>query len=1032
MKFTNDSDPTASKDMDNDLSVTEKAIQDACNISCSLDASKDVPSINKWLIAEVSVLLLDSKKETCWLPYSSVTEGVWSLLGKRLELPTAEIEGTVERKHLKKKRQTSMRPVTVEQNDDDSGFQQLAFLAVKDATGISRSDLVVLEKHVVYSLTKEKTASCFYIMQCTQSISLDIQIPVKEIFESFLQGPLVKRNSGNWSTTDVVEYFHLLPYASIMSTFFLREISSLEGSNTRSHKDITDNCENEISESRISLFDQNSGNVSINDMYGRNANPADSFSAEVAANNGCERNTRDQEDLGKENDVHHHHETVRAYGSISGKAKEESANKRSKSIEEKIEKMEAKMPDESSEVLIGTNSDRINLEISEASASKGSKNIEEKIEKMEAKTPDESYEASIGAKSDHINLEISEAKDGDGCHEKVSDSAVALIGTKSDCINLEISEAKNGDGFHEKVSHSAVGLIGTKSDCINLEISEAKDGDGCHEKVSHSAVALIGTKSDRVKLEISEAKKGDGCHEKVSHSAAALIGTKSDCISEVKDGDCSHEKVSDSAVALIGNKSDCINLEISEAKDGDGCHEKVSHSAAALIGTKSDCINLEISEAKNGDGCHEKVSDSTAALIGTKSDRINLEIAEAKNGDSCNEKVSHSAFALIGTKSDCINLEISEAKNGDGCHEKVSDSAVALIGTKSDCINLEISEAKDGDGCHEKVSHSAVGQEATAVGGPHMIRKSEGAGSGSSIKNTKTVDFSSDKLTGVNVKCLNDTSNKVHGKNRRDYEDSTVKELHDIINHPRTTDELLKSTKSCEINDYTDMELAGAHLKPLEVKINDGYHSSSSPTRPQRMDIDAYIPCSKNGNNSKDCKLIKEVYHRQKKRTRESGGEIIGSGIICKAQRTDEGKADKERDLSTISPDQNGIFVAHAGFVHKPESMDIGYLQTVLASKEKALTKSSLQVLLHKRRKLCHQQRKIEYEIALCDESIQGVLDGGKDSLTVKLDTVLDFCDEICLEGRAAIQEDGHQPHEEFGLIQPLSGRKLSKAVRTP
>lgn len=49
-------------------------------------------------------------------------------------------------------------------------------------TGISRSDLVVLEKHVVYSLTKEKTASCFYIMQC-KSINQDIQIPVKEIFE---------------------------------------------------------------------------------------------------------------------------------------------------------------------------------------------------------------------------------------------------------------------------------------------------------------------------------------------------------------------------------------------------------------------------------------------------------------------------------------------------------------------------------------------------------------------------------------------------------------------------------------------------------------------------------------------------------------------------------------------------------------------------------------------------------------------------------------------------------------------------------
>ncbi|KAL3364868.1 hypothetical protein AABB24_013569 [Solanum stoloniferum] len=718
MKFMNQSDLTSSKDMNNDLSVTEKAIQDACNISCALDASKDVPAINKWLISKVSVLLLDSKKETCFLNYCSVTEGVWSLIEKCLELPTAEIEGTVERR----KRQTSMRPVTVDQKDDDSGFQQLAFLAVKDATGISKTDLVTLEKHVVYSLTKEKTASCFYIMQSTRSINQDILISVKEIIES-LQGPLVKRSSGSWSATEVVEYFHLLPYANIIATFFLREVFGLEGSNTRSHEDITGNCKKEISESRISLVDQNSGNVSImtaigsesacsnvaNDVYDRKVNPADAFGAEVVADSGCERKTGDQKDFGKENGLHHHHETVRTHGRFSGKAKK-------------------------------------------TSASNGNQGVEEKVKKIEGKTPDESYEA--------------------------------------------------------------------------------------------------------------------------------------------------------------------------------------------------------------------------------------------------------------------------------------------LIGTKSDSINLEISEAKHGDGCHEKVGHSAVGQEATAVGGPHNIWKSEEAGSDSSIKNTGIVDLSGNKLTNVNLKCLNDTSNKVQHENSRDYEDSTVKELHAIINHPRTpeekTEELVKSTKGCEINDYNDMELAGAHLETLEVKTNDGHHFSSSPTRPQRMEIDACIPFSKNGNNSKDCELIKKVYHQQKKRTRESGGEIIGSGIICKAERADEVKADKD-NLSTISPNRNGISVAHTRLVPcKHESTDIGDLQTVLASKEEALTKSSLEVLLQKRQKLYDQQLKLGDEIASCDKSIERILDGGKDSLALKIDTVLAFCDEMCLKDRASIQEDGNQHHEEFGLVQPMSGRKLSKAVHTP
>ncbi|KAK6785735.1 hypothetical protein RDI58_019190 [Solanum bulbocastanum] len=747
MKFMNHSDLTSSKDMNNDLSVTEKAIQDACNISCALDASKDVPAINKWLISKVSVLLLDSKKETCFLNYCSVTEGVWSLIEKYLELPTAEIEGTVERR----KRQTSMRPVTVEQKDDGSGFQQLAFLAVKDATGISKTDLVTLEKHVVYSLTKEKTASCFYIMQSTRSINQDIVISVKEIIES-LQGPLVKRSSGSWSATEVVEYFHLLPYANIIETFFLRylqfqlaficgelsidfafiviaawlnmsfclshiclvpwEVFGLEGSNTRSHEDITGNCKKEISESRISLVDQNSGNVSImtaigsesacsnvaNDVYDRKVNPADAFGAEVVADSGCERKTGDQKDFGKENGLHHHHETVRTHGRFSGKA-----NKRS--------------------------------------ASNGNQGVEEKVKKIEGKTPDESYEA--------------------------------------------------------------------------------------------------------------------------------------------------------------------------------------------------------------------------------------------------------------------------------------------LIGTKSDSINLEISEAKHGDGCHEKVGHSVVGEEATAVGGPHNIWKNEEAGSDSSIKNTGIVDLSGNKLTGVNLKCLNDPSNKVQHENSRDYEDSTVKELHVIINHPRTpeekTEELVKSTKGCEINDYNDMELAGAHLETLEVKTNDGHHFSSSPTRPQRMEIDACIPLSKNGNDSKDCELIKKVFHQQKKRTRESGGEIIGSGIICKAERADEVKADKD-DLSTISPNQNRISVAHTRLVPcKHESTDIGDLQTFLASKEEALTKSSLEVLLKKRQKLYDQQLKLGDEIASCDKSIERILDGGKDSLALKIDTVLAFCDEMCLKDRASIQEVGNQHHEEFGLIQPMS-----------
>lgn len=43
---------------------------------------------------------------------------------------------------------------------------------------------------------------------------------------SSLQGPLVTKSSGKWTVTQVVDYFHLLPYAGIMSDWLSREVLS--------------------------------------------------------------------------------------------------------------------------------------------------------------------------------------------------------------------------------------------------------------------------------------------------------------------------------------------------------------------------------------------------------------------------------------------------------------------------------------------------------------------------------------------------------------------------------------------------------------------------------------------------------------------------------------------------------------------------------------------------------------------------------------------------------------------------------------
>ena len=55
----------------------------------------------------------------------------------------------------------------------------------KCGTGITQIDLTILEEHVVYSLSKEKEAAYFYIMQSTQSVDDAIQVPIKDVIDRF-------------------------------------------------------------------------------------------------------------------------------------------------------------------------------------------------------------------------------------------------------------------------------------------------------------------------------------------------------------------------------------------------------------------------------------------------------------------------------------------------------------------------------------------------------------------------------------------------------------------------------------------------------------------------------------------------------------------------------------------------------------------------------------------------------------------------------------------------------------------------------
>ncbi|KAJ0034394.1 hypothetical protein Pint_25754 [Pistacia integerrima] len=224
LKLMQRSDDSESNDLEKQISLTEKAVMDACDIAKTLDASKDVPITEGWPISKIVIFLIDARKENCFLQFSSITQGVWSMIEKDVNASSCISEGVMGGKHKAKKIKVTKRPLRGELGADELSFQQLAFSAVKEVTGFNKCDLTILGSNVVYSLSKEKAAARFYMMQSTQPKKDDkIEIPIKDVIDS-LQGPLLVRNSHQWMVTPVVEYFHLLPYAGIVSEWFFRGV----------------------------------------------------------------------------------------------------------------------------------------------------------------------------------------------------------------------------------------------------------------------------------------------------------------------------------------------------------------------------------------------------------------------------------------------------------------------------------------------------------------------------------------------------------------------------------------------------------------------------------------------------------------------------------------------------------------------------------------------------------------------------------------------------------------------------------------
>uniref|UniRef100_A0A1D1YG26 DNA gyrase subunit B n=1 Tax=Anthurium amnicola TaxID=1678845 RepID=A0A1D1YG26_9ARAE len=88
--------------------------------------------------------------------------------------------------------------------------------------GISEEELTIIERHTACSLSQQKASARFYLMRYLGTSNDKVtEFSVKDLVDS-LRGPLFSKDL---TVKPVVEYFHLLPYADILSDWLSRQQS---------------------------------------------------------------------------------------------------------------------------------------------------------------------------------------------------------------------------------------------------------------------------------------------------------------------------------------------------------------------------------------------------------------------------------------------------------------------------------------------------------------------------------------------------------------------------------------------------------------------------------------------------------------------------------------------------------------------------------------------------------------------------------------------------------------------------------------
>ncbi|XP_066394389.1 uncharacterized protein [Miscanthus floridulus] len=206
------------------LSVTDKAIIDACDIAEALDPTKDSPEMIMWPISKVAVLLLNRTKKVCLLEHGSKAKGVWSMFEKDVTMALFE-------KDIKMALGGSLSSDMSVQGSSNKSMalpsepyvlQQIAYSEVELKTGMKRINLRFIEDHRVYSLSKKGTATILFLLHYDQTVDSKLkEMPLDALIER-MSGPIFE--SGPYpTTTSVVECYHLLPYKKVLLNVLNRD-----------------------------------------------------------------------------------------------------------------------------------------------------------------------------------------------------------------------------------------------------------------------------------------------------------------------------------------------------------------------------------------------------------------------------------------------------------------------------------------------------------------------------------------------------------------------------------------------------------------------------------------------------------------------------------------------------------------------------------------------------------------------------------------------------------------------------------------